>query len=671
MTQLSYPLPMPIDGQRRLTGRQAAERAQKLKCLTDTTHPTACQGHVQVGLFFDGTGNNREWVQPDQPAGKAPQKQEALKKHSNVARLFDAHRDVPERGVRRFYVQGVGTPFEELGDSGEVAGGVTNILGNAGGFMGADRINFGLLSIFNAMHRYLAGTEMFSRAETCRLANTLSIDFLKGAALGLPTEDAQRWTALTAIEQKLENIIRNHQRKLLSVTVSIYGFSRGAAQARACAHWLSQIAERRKDGTRGLAGVPLRVSFMGIFDTVAGVGLGDALPFTDGHMAWAKGTQSIASVVEKCVHFAALHEQRASFPVEAAANAGVNVAYPGMHSDVGGGYRPNEQGKGFGASGINMLSQVPLIDMHFEAIKAGVVMDTVDEMEGRTKTDFQISQTLVGAYNQWLHAHGVPAGNFETVTQAHVKQLIRWRTIMHEDGHTRINGKAFYARAQADGWLDDAKLWEADGTYGTHFKWLKERFLANETTLKYLTERAKDVGALASRVAQALPGGTLVPMIDWGLPAISAYEEKFVKIAMRTPDPAAATVKLFEDYVHDSRAGFKLPVVGHEPILLTGGYLRFRHVFESTDSESHVFGWANSAWQGLKDTGDATVDYLNHLWHGTVQTYQLARQKVHKAMVNAAVAVADATYGAAQRAVLNKYKHADQELMKFLINRYR
>lgn len=51
------------------------------------------------------------------------------------------------------------------------------------------------------------------------------------------------------------------------------------------------------------------------------------------------------------------------------------------------------------------------------------------------------------------------------------------------------------------------------------------------------------------------------------------------------PMPPAACVTLFEDYVHDSRAGFR--VMGkHEPIFLTGGYARFRHVFLQGEGDS-------------------------------------------------------------------------------------
>src|SRR5690349_15913799 len=56
-----------------------------------------CNLPVWVTLFFDGTGNNR---QNDTPTFE----------HSNVARMFNAHRLRAERdGIFPFYIPGIGT----------------------------------------------------------------------------------------------------------------------------------------------------------------------------------------------------------------------------------------------------------------------------------------------------------------------------------------------------------------------------------------------------------------------------------------------------------------------------------------------------------------------------------------------------------------------------------
>jgi hypothetical protein len=55
--------------------------------------------------------------------------------------------------------------------------------------------------------------------------------------------------------------------------------------------------------------------------------------------------------------------------------------------------------------------------------------------------------------------------------------------------------------------------------------------------------------------------------------------EQQLLTAMKSPSTLPApTVRLFDDYVHDSRAGFRI-LGAHEPAWLTGGYFRYRRVF--------------------------------------------------------------------------------------------
>ena len=101
-----------------------------------------------------------------------------------------------------------------------------------------------------------------------------------------------------------------------------------------------------------LFGVPAYVRMLGLFDTVASVGVTDALG-SYGHGGWATAHNlRIHPEVKNCVHYVALHEFRANFPVDGVAQDGKTppncqqLYSPGAHSDVGGGYGPGEQGKG-------------------------------------------------------------------------------------------------------------------------------------------------------------------------------------------------------------------------------------------------------------------------------------------------------------------------------------
>ncbi len=647
MTVLYTGRAAPLDGKRQLNSRESAMRAKAMACIR-SPKTTRCQGQVYASLFFDGTGNNDRWIEDGQT-----KTQRARNKHSNVARLFDAHLDEPENGFYRYYMPGVGTPFQEVGDTSSME---YNYAGMGCGYKGADRINFGIVSVLNAVNNYLTGGPLLSPSETGTFAATMSRD-----ALGpISIEGAMRWTALTALEEKLAGVIANHQRKVTQINVSIFGFSRGAAQARACAFWLAQICERHGGGL-SLAGVPLRIGFMGIFDTVASVGLGDALPLTDGHMAWANGTQTIHPAVEECAHFIALHEQRASFPLEAAVGRG-NVGYPGMHSDVGGGYCPGDQGKSMPDWAASPhLSQIPLIDMHFAAIKAGVPMKTMEEIQadpGLAKS-FATDPRLVRAYNRWLGSHGVKPADIREFTEAHTRHYLRWRAVLHLGGGVGVKSQSFFQRVKVQ--ADQADLLEADRQFGLQLKWLMECKAANATTMGFLSERVKDVIRLTSAA------GTL--LVEPGKAPLTSYEKKFLAIATDTPMPPPACAELFADYVHDSRAGFRV-LSKHEPVFMTGGYFRYRHVFkEALHAESKVFGWANEGLSAAKAAGHALAQFVSDLWEQSVSTYRKARDKMASAG-KAAIQSVSATYHAAEAKVVRRYHQAERELYDQLAGRY-
>lgn len=152
-------------------------------------------------------------------------------------------------------------------------------------------------------------------------------------------EGFRRRTYLEIYGRKLEQLVKTHQRKIKSLNIAVFGFSRGAAAARAFVHWLYEVVQPWGSGCGyNLAGVPMQLTFLGIFDTVASVGMAAMSRVSEGKMAWAHGEMmSIHPEVKQCVHFAALHEQRINFPADLAAS-GKEALYPGMHSDVGGGY---------------------------------------------------------------------------------------------------------------------------------------------------------------------------------------------------------------------------------------------------------------------------------------------------------------------------------------------
>ncbi|HFN6534964.1 TPA: DUF2235 domain-containing protein, partial [Klebsiella pneumoniae] len=114
--------------------------------------------------------------------------------------------------------------------------------------------------------------------------------------------------------------------KLLGIKLYVYGFSRGAASARAFVNWLSELLPGgRRKGSKpelclksGDVKIRLSIEFLGLLDTVASVGIANIAPFAEGHMGWADGTMELPDngLIKKCTHLVSSHEQRLCFPLD-------------------------------------------------------------------------------------------------------------------------------------------------------------------------------------------------------------------------------------------------------------------------------------------------------------------------------------------------------------------
>ncbi|MEM7151373.1 MAG: DUF2235 domain-containing protein [Myxococcota bacterium] len=265
---------------------------------------------LEIGFFFDGTGNNL--LNSDRPMPRAPGDDEersaaedrALRvgtsygnEPSNVAllsRLY-SNRETPNwsggtlrrRGV---YLDGIGTTTSRL-DSGESTA---------------------------------FGTGQAGVSERVRAA----CQRLRAEATTRPTE----------------------------IIVDVFGFSRGAAAARYFANCLARRSFERVS-ISGLFGPPVvlgrialprvTVRFVGIFDTVAAIGYVD----DDGDVSDADNADVNVHLrpdsAETVHHLIAANEYRKNFALNSIRGRGSTalpaewreIALPGAHSDVGGGYR--------------------------------------------------------------------------------------------------------------------------------------------------------------------------------------------------------------------------------------------------------------------------------------------------------------------------------------------
>lgn len=374
-----------------------------------------CKQRLWFSFFFDGTGNN---LQADT----------SIFKHSNVAKLYRVHNQVDVKvGVYRIYIPGVGTYFPEIGDNG---GG---LLGLGTGSMGQERLDHAL----KEFDKYFA--QHLSREKSSPSA------------------------------------------QIVETNIAVFGFSRGAALARAFVNLMLEKRCARSDGKWKLknSDSALRFRFMGIFDTVASVGVPmsnnttskigaalssvgfmikdrltsylatrpRALAFSDngmpgadpapgkydGHLDWG-GRLAIDPAVEEVRHFIAAHENRNSFPVDSISILGENgitkpahfyeSVYPGVHSDVGGGYAPGEGGRS--EIRAESLALVPLIHMYKHAIACGVPLRPPTAWARENKEDFEISSALLETYNVYLKTIK-PTSSLGILMNQHMAQYFAWR----------------------------------------------------------------------------------------------------------------------------------------------------------------------------------------------------------------------------------------------------
>lgn len=475
---------------------------------------STCRLTLSFSIFFDGTRNH---LVEDAPFGS----------QSNVAKLFQACHERGDEGVYRLYVQGVGTPFPEIGETKPHPDGASK------GAMGAERIRYALLFVANRIYWKL----------TRRLLVPDSPASIKSA---VKNDDLfERWK-----RQLTHALSGSRNPKIDAIVFDVFGFSRGAAEARS---FLNQLRSHFCDVRGFYCGVPMRVRFLGLFDTVVSVGYADSVPGpVTGHQGW--GDESLMTIpdpgeVEQCVHLVAAHEARASFPVDLARRPHayqsncLEVVYPGMHSDVGGGYGLYTQGKGtyfsdgrVGHAQADKLSQIPLNDMYERAVAAGVPLRSREELDdARLTDDFAIRPQLQAAFDAYMAATGLATGKASVEEQllAHRQLYLGWRKQI-------LDRKVFAEQpfVRRSGGQDRNDLIEA-----------------NEELVRQLSE----IEAYPARQRAWLNGSARLdgrsrqasaPRVPMG------YE--FHEDWRQAPAPGRDVASFFAQYVHDSRAHFLL-----------------------------------------------------------------------------------------------------------------
>lgn len=471
-----------------LTKSEAASRSAnrtRLGWVDKCDAPKTCKKPVWISCFFDGTGNNFH----DDGNGELDPD---IEKYSNIAKLAKfCHVDSNKTDrIYGLYAPGVGTRFADIGDSG---GGIDKALGMAQASKGQARITWML--------------------------------------------------------DQLKKRIDAHMPHVNQINVAVFGFSRGAAQARAFVRQLAAQCQRSGDHliwTKSGGAVPPRLEFyfLGIFDTVASVGYGGSrfesvLPFfigglalysvdDGGHAAWASDLR-IPWYVRQCEHYVAAHEVREKFPSDSVREAQTipancrEIFYPGAHSDVGGGYDDlNQEGRS------HHLSRIPLCNMFLAAYAAGVPFAPPAQILAESGSLFTISAELQSSFQAYMK-HVEASNVLEKQVISHMGCYYHWRW-----------GRTERQRAA----LKERKAMIAKG-----------QTVMYATPDVYMTTTDREWEADVQDIAEKKTGffrSSTEPLENVIFDAWKGTLRKSMPAAER-----ALFDKFFDRYVHDSVAGFK------------------------------------------------------------------------------------------------------------------
>lgn len=544
-----------------------------------------CYDHVRVTLFFDGTENDKA----TDPSGES---------WSNVAKLSEIARVDEDNAIYPYYISGVGTnltreePWWKLSQYPR-----DSKLGAATGWGAESRLEAGDMHLSDALDKTLhhaAERSSGKMRQVCVQNESCAFD-------------------------RLDDSLANH-RLIKSIELSVFGFSRGAALARAFVNHLLEQCERR-DGQLTYQTYPIRFRFVGLFDTVASFGLPASNLFQDVKL-W------LPEEVGRCAHFVAAHELRFAFPVTLTRQNGdyppgwSETVFPGVHSDVGGGYAPSEQGRS------NTLARIPLATMLNEAVMAGVPLRGWEDVSTDVlfKDMFEIPEQTQKLYDTYVGSlgGGAQSGAVEQRMQAHME---KWYAYEHavaggvSPDDTRYDAKFASLQARIDEINTELhaiylqKIDSEDATSQTaQVQKLQEERRRLQGELDALNEGKEAIDDGQATIADEAVA--LREQRERGEPLVirkvgasdfylfeSRAAEPWMLDAYYGPELGPEVIRFFDTLVHNSKASF---LGGNAPWV----YFRNRGVAEAVPLDAG--GEQANTWAGnLVEAGADAVDDLD------------------------------------------------------------
>ncbi|QLK59981.1 type VI secretion protein [Enterobacteriaceae bacterium Kacie_13] len=286
-----------------------------------------CEITLTLGVFFDGTGNN------------------AVNTENMLKACSSEHFNLSDKDAKTILIQ---CGRNKMGISGFGAGSYTGYYTNVHWLNTLYKVDLPAESGAAQQAIYVEGigTKAGSPdnsiglglgvSDTGVIAKTdeATVDLIPGIQQGLFT---------------INDMLGGKSFLIKNIQFDIFGFSRGAAAAR---HFANRIFS--KDSavvaaiSKGLGNVEYhgtpegKTRFLGIFDTVAAIGT--PANGLNPHTADTGDVNIVLrpGVADKVFHITAQNECRYNFALNSVKPAWPELALPGVHSDIGGGYLPLE-----------------------------------------------------------------------------------------------------------------------------------------------------------------------------------------------------------------------------------------------------------------------------------------------------------------------------------------
>ncbi|TNL06732.1 type VI secretion protein [Kosakonia cowanii] len=311
--------------------------------VTDATHKTSIHNDwktvvakkkpvrgvtLTIGVFFDGTGNNRE---------------------NTASRLLKFNEcSAPSQGVNQKDAQSCEDFLEAINkdslSNGSYRGYYSNIHWLNTLYLPDQALKEEQTSA--QIKTYISGIGTAAGESDSAIGMGLGTSILDMFE-GVVTKTDEAMKGIKSVITKFMEFNQPADFCFAKIQFDVFGFSRGAAAARHFANRVMEqdpaIAKAISEGLYGdfYDGKPSgEVRFLGLFDTVAAIGGISNFFDINGRSNPRVKLELRPSVAKKVFQITAMNEYRYNFSLNSIQGMWPELALPGAHSDIGGGYNP-------------------------------------------------------------------------------------------------------------------------------------------------------------------------------------------------------------------------------------------------------------------------------------------------------------------------------------------